>query len=408
MVTLAHKGYEVYLLTGSTGVLGGRLLLELLLNTCAKIYCLVREKDLVKADSRIREILEIYDPEKHCQDQYHRVVPVYGNLMEDRLGMSGEQYSALMSEVQAVFHCAAKLSLIDSYEKLVRPNVGGTMQIADFCLQGDIPLLFTSSFSMIGDKLYEEGFCLREDEYRYGQGFSDLGYERTKFESEQYLNQLQEKGLKVIIVRPGNIWGDSETGCYPLVGTTVKGIYYEMVRSLVETGYTIYSTEDFDVTPVDYVARACLYFLVYSKLYTGKTFNLVNPKAPKYNDIVYFIREAGYQVRLIPDEDYFAALDEGRIVRNEIPYQSTFTDILMLCVDEDMAEHAAYDTSQAEASLIPAEIHCPVADISLFEKYLRYCVQAGFIPPVERQNPAKITAERRNKIHMEHLYDADL
>jgi thioester reductase-like protein len=409
MVTSDYKGHASYLLTGSTGVLGGRLLLELLLSTHAKIYCMIRDENLEEAHDRIKEILNIYDPKKTYQSQYHRVTPVYGTLTADHFGMQEQAYLTLMSKVQSVFHCAAKLSLIDGYEKLSGTNVQGTARIADFCLQGNIPLLFTSSFSMIGDKLYEEGFSLKEDQYDYGQGFEDLGYEKTKFKSEQYLNNLKDKGLQVIIVRPGNIWGDSENGCYPIKNTTVKGIYYEMIRTLIETGHTIYSKEDFDVTPVDYVAKACLYFLSSSEKHIGKTFNLVNPIAPKYNDIVNFIREAGYQVKLIPDEDYFSALSEKRMVRGDVPYESIFTDILLLCVDDsDVAEYATYETSQAEAALVPAGIQCPVASIDLFRKYFHYCVQIGWIPSPENQNPAEITQEIRNKIHMEHLYDTDL
>ncbi|CAH9049697.1 Linear gramicidin synthase subunit D [Pseudoalteromonas holothuriae] len=397
-----------YLLTGASGVLGGRILTELLTTTSAKIYCMSREKDLDNARSRILEMVDMYDSDSKVGDQLSRISVVYGDIGKDLLGLNSDDYATLASQAQVVIHCAAKLSLIAEYPSLREENVAGTERVAKLCMEANIPLLYTSSFSVVGSKLYESGFVLKEDKVDYGQCFDDMGYEQTKFESEVMLNELSQKGLQVAIVRPGNIWGDSQNGRYPLSGTTVKGIYYEMIRALVETGYTFHSTDDFDITPVDYVAKASLAVVKNIHTVQGQTFNLVNPNPPTYNAIVDLLREYGYEVRNVPCDDYFQALHEDRMLLNGKPYHSSFTDILALVSDEDdLSEQAKYDTSRIQALLKETDIRCPKLDIKLMTTLLDHCVASGLIKSPADQHPlAEISEEITAKVFMEHLYDA--
>lgn len=397
-----------YLLTGASGVLGGRILTELLANTKSKVYCMSREKDIDKARRRVVEMVELYDPAGQLSGQLSRVSVIYGDIGKNRLGLNKDDYATLVSQVNAVIHCAAKLSLIAGYSTLREENVNGTERIAKLCMEANIPLLYTSSFSVVGSKLYEPNFVLKEDQYDYGQNFKDMGYERTKFESEALLNDLATQGLKMAIVRPGNIWGDSQNGRYPLTGTTVKGIYYEMIRALVETGYTFRSADDFDVSPVDFVAKAALEVLKNINSVGGQTFNLVNPEPPTYNELVDLLRVYGYEIRNIPCDDYFSALHEDRMLLNGKPYHSSFTDIMALVNgDENESEQAKYDTSAIQALLKDTGITCPKLDSHLMSIFLSHCIESGLIKPPGQQYPlAEINEEITAKVFMEHLYDA--
>ncbi|PHM54823.1 thioester reductase [Xenorhabdus hominickii] len=82
-----------------------------------------------------------------------------------------------------------------AYSKLAPVNVQGTHHVIEFCLQGNIPMLYTSSFSMVGDHLYRANFTLRESDLDVGQRFDGMSYARTKFESEQAIHQAGKKGL---------------------------------------------------------------------------------------------------------------------------------------------------------------------------------------------------------------------
>lgn len=398
------------LLTGATGVLGGRLLQEILSTTGAYVYCVVRANSHELAARRIEDVLFAYDEHQALRNETWRIVPVLGDVSKKNLGLSADTYDELARSVDFVLHCAANVSLVASYGKIAPVNVDGTAHVVEFCLSGNIPLLFTSSFSMLGDKLFHEGFVLRERDLDVGQGFDDLDYERSKFEAEKIVHAAGARGLDWVIVRPGNIWGDSVTGCYPLQQTKVRGIYYEMIKSLVETGITFSSGEDFDVTPVDYVAKAGLHAITNLPAANRRTFNLTNPNPITYDGIVERLRDFGYTVRNIDSQVYFEALREGRIRRDGELYRSIFTDLLSIFADgPDADEVAKYDTSEITALLSGTGIACHPTDAALMSRYLAYAIRTGFIAEPRAQAPlAQIAAATAGGGLMERLYDADL
>jgi thioester reductase-like protein len=398
---------ENILLTGASGVLGGRLVVELLKSTNAMVYCISRGDDFEAAKEKILKVVSVYDPKSTLVDEYWRLVPILGNMAEDHFSFDEDDYNELAQSIDLVFHCAANVSLMASYEKLKPTNVDGTRRVVDFCLQAQAPLLFVSSYSVIGDQLYHE-CTLQENQLDIGQTFEELGYERSKFEAESLIHKASAEGLHWAIVRPGNIWGDSETGAYPLFETRVKGIYYEMMKSLIDTGYTYSSEEDFDVTPVDYVAKATLYIALNIDKTVHKTFHLTNPNRISFDQLVGCIRDNGYTIRQLDDEKYFSALYEDRMVVGGIPYRSTFTDLLSIFIEDDLIESGKWDTKEAVALLEKADIRCPNADHHLFLTYLNYAVERDLIPNIKHQKLAEITEEMESKIFMEHLYDEDL
>ncbi len=393
-------------ITGATGVLGARLLMEILLTTHACVYCLSRAKDQAQALADIERMLAVYDPLGSLAEHVWRVIPVLGDISQSHLGLDDDVYQELAGDMDLVIHSAANVSLMASFEKLAPTNLEGTRRIVDFCLQGGSSMLFVSSFSVVGDQLYHP-VTFTESEWDIGQGFEDLGYERSKFCAEQLVREASQRGLRWSIVRPGNIWGDSETGCYPLFETKVRGIYYEMIRALVETGYSYPSHEDFDISPVDYVARASLYVAMNPVQCCHQTYHLTNPKPVNFSQLVGQIRDHGYRIRELSQEDYFGALYEERMVRNGQPYHSTFTDLLTLFLaDTDLEEQAKWDTSAIGALLAPTDIRCARSDQRLMSCYLDYAAKRQWIPPVDKQGPlASLTDEVYTRVFMDELFE---
>ncbi|WP_409523622.1 thioester reductase domain-containing protein [Nitrincola sp. MINF-07-Sa-05] len=380
--------------------------MEILLTTRACVYCLSRAENLTNAKQDIERMLAVYDPQNTLADQAWRVVPVLGNISKPNLGLDEETFQKLAEDMDLVMHSAANVSLIASFEKLAPVNLDGTRQVIAFCLKGNCPLLFVSSFSVIGNQLYHE-VILHENELDIGQGFEELGYERSKFCAEQLVREATNQGLRWSIVRPGNIWGDSETGCYPLFETKVRGIYYEMILALVETGYSYPSSESFDISPVDFVAKASLHVAMNLELSCFQTYHLTNPEPIDFNQLMSLIREHGYNIRELSQEDYFGALYEERMVRGGKPYHSAFTDLLKLFLgDTDLVEQARWDTSNIDTLLAPTDIRCARSDQRLMSLYLDYAVQRNWIPSVQKQRPlASITDEVHTKIFLEDLFE---
>lgn len=401
-----HTAVKNIFLTGATGVLGARLLMEILLTTGASVYCLSRADSLTKARQDIERMLAVYDPHNTLADQTWRVVPVLGDVTKDRLGLDQHSFRQLAEDMDLVMHSAANVSLMASFEKLSPVNLDGTRQMVELCLKGNCPLLFVSSFSVIGDQLYHP-VTLHENELDIGQSFEELGYERSKFCAEQLIREATNQGLRWSIVRPGNIWGDSETGCYPLFETKVRGIYYEMIRALVETGYSYSCSEDFDISPVDYVAKASLYVAMNPDQTCFQTYHLTNPDPINFDQLVGLICGHGYRIRELSQDEYFTALYEERMVRNGKPYHSAFTDLLTLFLgDTDLVEQARWDTSAIDALLAPTDIRCAKSDQRLMSRYLEYAAQRNWISSVDKQRPlASLTDEVHTRIFMEDLFE---
>lgn len=404
------KDVSSILLTGATGVMGGRILLEILTTTDIEVYCLIRAENSQQAIERLKGILFAYDQEKQSENTHHRIIPVLGDVSKKRLGLTQELYCELADKVDRVIHCAANVSLVASYKKIAPVNVQGTQNVIDFCLQGNVAMLYASSFSMAGDCLYKDGFVLHETDLDVGQRFDDMDYERSKFESEKIIHSAGKKGLKWVIVRPGNIWGESTNGRYPLAHTKVKGIYYEMVKALVETGLTFNAQDDFDITPVDYVAEASLYAIFNIEKFNGKTLNLTNPNPITFNDIVSFLRDFGYRIDTINMSDYMEALAQNRLYRYGQPYRSVFTDLLGLFYSGmELTEKAKYSTQLTTELLSGSGIQCPLSDRTLLFHYFNYLIECEFIAPPQQQGErAEIREASVRGSYLEQLFDADL
>ncbi|AOM39407.1 thioester reductase domain-containing protein [Xenorhabdus hominickii] len=403
------KDVRSILLTGATGVMGGRVLLEILTTTNIDVYCLIRAENHTQAMERLTDILSVYDEEKHSQQFLHRVIPVLGDVAKSRLGLTKDFYHELADKIDRVIHCAANVSLVASYRKIEPVNVQGTQHIIDFCLKGNVPMLYTSSFSMVGDRLYYDGFTLHETDLDVGQRFDDMDYERSKFESEKKVHSAGKKGLEWVIVRPGNIWGESSNGRYPLANTKVKGIYYEMIKALVETGLSFDSKEDFDITPVDYVAKASLYAILHMDKFDKKTLNLTNPNPITFNEIVALLVKYGYRIRTIDTDDYMEALSQNSVYLNGQPYRSIFTDLLgLFYTGIDLVEKAKYATQLTTEWLSGSGIECAQSNQELLFHYFDYLIECKFIPSPQQQGEgAEIRENLLRSSYLEQLFDTD-
>lgn len=410
MSTQISNSPQHVFLTGATGVLGGRILQEILSSSSANVYCLVRAKSMTEARQRLEAMLFSYDREQVLQPQLDRIVPLLGDVSKARFALAPADYKELQDVVDRTIHCAANVSLVASYGKVSPVNVTGTEHVIDFCVGGRIPLLYSSSFSVVGNKLYHE-FELQETDLEFGQTYPDMNYERSKYEAEKAVHRASERGLIWSIARPGNIWGDSQHGRYPLLQTRVKGIYYEMIKSLIETGYTFQSSEDFDITPVDYVAKACWHACLNIHDFDGKTLHLIHPNPITYDDIVVMLRDYGYQVRNMASEDYFEALSQSRILRQGKPYRSVFTDLMALFHnDADLDEKAKYATQMTRDALAGSGIECPPCDQKLLFRYFQFLIDEGFVcsPQMQTELAQIQTNFSRPSSFLEHLFEADL
>ena len=369
-------------LTGVTGVVGGRLLVDLLEKTTATIHCLVRGTDESNARDRIANMVKIYAPSLDIHEWMRtRVNPIVGDLSQYRFGWSSQQYSDLLDKIDLVIHNASVVKILEDYARLKPINVEGTSRMVGFCLETKTrKFVYVSSYCVIGSKLYDKTKVrYTEADFDIGQSFDDLGYERSKFEAEKIVRKAENQGLNWTIVRPGNVFGDSKTGSYPLFSTVVPGVYYDIIKTVTQTGISFHSDENFDVTPVDYVARAIAYLGVEDGRFGGKTYHLVNPDYKNYMDLIALLMEYGYPVRVVPYDDYVKLIKNFALKVNGKTYHSMFMEIIRITADHDLSDNAYIDSTHTVNVLGSAGIRCPAVDINLMSTYLNYCIEQNFI-----------------------------
>ena len=121
-------------LTGATGFLGAFLLYELLQQTDATLYCLVRSANHSEGLSRLRAAFAKYLLPVACLDQ--RVIPVPGSLDHPRFGLSIADFSGLANTVDIIYHCGAMVNFVKPYSVLAPTNVHGSCEVLDLACQG--------------------------------------------------------------------------------------------------------------------------------------------------------------------------------------------------------------------------------------------------------------------------------
>ncbi|XP_055596672.1 putative fatty acyl-CoA reductase CG5065 [Uranotaenia lowii] len=132
-----YAGKDVFL-TGGTGFMG-KVLIEKLLRSCPevrRIYVLMRCKKGKTPEARVQEMTN--NPFFAClkkQDPtaLKKLVPVYGDCMKLRLGMSPEDIQRLQS-VAIVFHLAASVRFNDPLKDAILTNVLSTREMFEICL----------------------------------------------------------------------------------------------------------------------------------------------------------------------------------------------------------------------------------------------------------------------------------
>ncbi|MEO6604744.1 MAG: SDR family oxidoreductase, partial [Aeromicrobium sp.] len=184
-----------YFVTGATGFIGRRFLVELVATRKGPIHVLVRPGSEDK--------LERY---AYQWNRSSRVKIVSGELTESRLGVSDDWIAENTGKIKHLFHLAASYDMTASKRENDRLNLDGTrnaLELAEAVNAGTFHQV--SSIAAAGD--FHGRFT--EDMFDEGQGFQS-DYHRTKFGSEKLVRETATMPWRVY--RPAVVVGDSETG----------------------------------------------------------------------------------------------------------------------------------------------------------------------------------------------------
>jgi len=291
-------------LTGATGFLGVYLLYELLVQTQADIYCLVRVANLASASQRLQQKLQDY----HLwQDDFlERIMPLVGDLAQPNLGLSLSQYEQLCQAIDVIYHGGASVNFVYPYSALKAPNVLGTKEVLKIASTSRIkPVHYISTIGVFLSADDDDKIIYETDSIDTGATLEG-GYAQSKWVAEKLVSLVGQKGLPITIYRPGAITGHSTTG---ISGT--QDWLSLILKSCLETEIIPEVNAQLSFTPVDYVSRAivCLSRQQNINHLKQNHYHLVSPHFHPWNGLADLIQSLGYPIRPVSFEQWCEELE---------------------------------------------------------------------------------------------------
>jgi thioester reductase-like protein len=366
-------------LTGVTGFLGAFLLHELLEQTQATIYCLVRASSLEAAKQKIVANLERYFLLDEKVES--RVVPVLGDLAQPKLGMSGQQFGELAAKIDWIYHNGAFVNLIYPYKPLRAANVLGTQEILRLASQVKVkPVHFISTLDVFQSPRYVEMSAILEtDELSTPERLAD-GYAQSKWVGEKLVMEAHKRGIPACIYRPGMISGHSQSGASQTNDTICR-----LIKGLIQMGSAPDIDIDLSLTPVDYVSRAIVHLSRQAESF-GKAFHLATPHALPWQKLVSEIKNFGYAIEITSYKQWQKQLFEVTNSQTD----NALSPLLFLFTEWSAQNQHSYlettalvsrpfDCSNTLSGLTGTSITYPTVDSHTFCAYFSYLIQSGFL-----------------------------
>jgi len=259
-------------LTGATGLVGGHLLARMLhQDKTARIVALVRSDSENHARQRLENAVKRLGLELSDED-FERIQLVVGDITEDKLGISTEEYDELARQVTHVIHSAASVEFTLSLEEVRKVNTEGTKTIMAFAKRANAmgslcKVAYISTAYVSG---MQTGRILEDSDHEPTE-FSNT-YERAKYEADSYVRSLMAE-LPIMVFRPSIIVGDSQNG-----RTSRFNVLYPMTRLLCKGDLRFIpgsADTKLDVVPVDFVADA-IHHIFFRTDGVGKVYNLTS------------------------------------------------------------------------------------------------------------------------------------
>ncbi|KAI5705817.1 hypothetical protein M8J75_002055 [Diaphorina citri] len=302
----------VIFLTGATGFMG-KVLLDTLLRrfpSIHSIYILVREnreRKGVSPQERIDKMLDnvLFEQLRRELPEFKSKIKVLqGNIEQNNLGLSSDDFVQLTSNINIIFHCAATLRFDEELKIAIRTNICATQTVVKLAKQCPHLRLFmyvSTAFSNAYLKTIDEKIYSPPTHYSYLISLTQLGddekhtfesavkslakenvntYALSKCAAEQMIHE-EAKDIPVGIFRPSCVlstskgptpgWIDNYYGPTGLISAGLAGIIRSIYCNPILAAH---------IVPADMVINALICSAWYSaNRYHQKT----RPAIPIFN-----------------------------------------------------------------------------------------------------------------------------
>ncbi|ODH00205.1 non-ribosomal peptide synthetase [Nostoc sp. KVJ20] len=354
---------KAILLTGATGFVGAFLLAELLQQTQADIYCLVRAADFTAGKQRLQESLKAY---LLWEESFNsRIIPVLGDLSQPLFGLGDEQFHHMAGKIDLIYHNGALVNHVYPYALLKAANVRGTEEVLRLASQIKIkPVHFISTVSVFAsDEYFKLGVVQENDPLEHSQGLVG-GYTQSKWVAEKIVMMARDRGLPCSIYRLGRITWHSKTGIW-----NSNDMFYRFIKSCIQLKSAPEMNSLIEITPVDYLAKA-LINLSQQPESLGKAFHLISSHSAPWSQFINCIRSLGYPLQELSDEDWQAEL----VRSNQISTDNALYSAISLAEDNTSSESNAtsslkFDCQNTLNGLADTTIRWPEVDDKLLQAF---------------------------------------
>ncbi len=242
MATIKRKKF----LTGGSGVLG-----EALLN-------ILPHKDIIA--------LHHHNPVNGAT-----IEAIKGSISTPQLGLNNSDYKHLVSNINAVIHCASMTQFVGRQRHIIETNVQGTREMLTLAERAETPLFYIST-------AFTHHSCQKPA--------GENPYIDSKLEAEEI---LKSSSHPITIIRPSIITGNSNTGYIP----KLQG-FHSLMHLVLEGALPVLpvdQTSYVDFMPSDIIAR--LIAGIIDKNLVGHEFwlSLGEQRAPNLKKLAQHLKE---------------------------------------------------------------------------------------------------------------------
>ena len=291
------------LLAGATGFLGIHVLREYLESYEGTVFCLLRGD---APEKRLKQLYFYYfDRPLDPYFEKGRVQIVSGDITDVEA-----LHTCDALPFDTLVNCAALVKHFVKDDSLERINVKGVENLIDLCERTHRRLIQTSTVSVAGEGLDGKpprDWKITENQLYNGQRL-DNAYALSKFRAERAVLEAAGRGVDAKIMRLGNLMGRHSDGEFQVNFNT--NAFIRRLASYKTIGAVPYSllSAATDFSEIDMTARAILLLAGTAPQFT--VFHAVNNHTVTFADIVYSMREYGFTVDTLEDEDFAARMAE--------------------------------------------------------------------------------------------------
>lgn len=386
----AAPPYNAIFVTGGTGYTGAYLMRELLNRSSARLFVLVRARDVRHAQHRLRTNMQHYGVWRDGDEE--RISPVVGDLARPYFGLERAAYLRLAQQAEMIVHNGALSSYALSYRQLKPVNVLGTVEVLRLACRTRVkPVHYISSLAVYPGATGAPRWA--EVEATDPEGVIG-GYRQTKWVGDAMMHEAGRRGLPFAVYRPGLITGAQDTGACStdtFINASIKGC--------IQLGATFPFDATLEATPVDFCAASTAHIALSGKG-LGKVFNQPGGRSMAPPELFDRVAEFGYPMRKVSYADWYSELTTSL----EHGEESELVRFLALFGDERPSDEMGYqggypvfETTNLRSALVGSGVVCEPPDQPLWDRYLRWFIATGYLPTPEqaRASLEARTAARR-------------